>query len=270
MVWRKGVDSLQRQEHGASAGPERRPRVRKNVTAAIAEDICAERYPSGSTLPRENDLCEMYGVSRTVIRESLKVLESKGLVRGKPRIGTSVCDKDDWNILDQDVLAWMGPHIADFDILGSILEARRTIEPAAAEYAAERATAREIADLENAWQRMRDSGDDPESFTDADVTFHKVLLGASHNQVFRRLSSAMHAGLKYALHASNVAAHSRDEAIAVHGELVEALRLRDRAAARDCAHRMLDLAARDLAVERRSRDGSKSISNIPKSAAPRR
>lgn len=242
------MESVERQEHGAGARSERRPRVRKNVTAAIAEDICSERYPSGSALPRENDLCEMYGVSRTVIRESLKILESKGLVRGKPRIGTTVCDKDDWNILDQDVLEWMGPYIRDFDILGCILEARRTIEPAAAEYAAERATAQEIADLDNAWRQMRDSDNDPERFTEADVMFHTVLLSASHNQVFRRLSSVIHAALKYALHASNVAVESRSDAIAVHGELVEALRMRDRGGARDCAHRMLDLAARDLAA----------------------
>ncbi|MGG6895180.1 FadR/GntR family transcriptional regulator [Rhizobium sp. BR 315] len=264
------MDSVEGQGHDSSAQPARRPRVRKNVTASIAEDICSERYPSGSTLPRENDLCAIYGVSRTVIRESLKILESKGLVRGKPRIGTSVCDKNDWNILDQDVLEWMGPYIAGFDILGSILEARRTIEPVAAEYAAERATAQEIADLDNAWRQMRDSGGDPEGFTEADVTFHKLLLSASHNQVFRRLSSAMHAGLKYALHASNVAAHSRDEAIVVHGQLVEALRLRDRAAARDCAHRMLDLAARDLAVERRPDGGRKTNPETPTSAASRR
>ncbi|WFU01238.1 FadR/GntR family transcriptional regulator [Rhizobium sp. CB3171] len=242
------MDSFEQQEQRLNGAAERRPRVRKNVTAAIAEDICSERYPSGSPLPRENDLCDLYGVSRTVIRESLKILESKGLVRGKPRIGTTVCDKDDWNILDQDVLEWMGPYIAEFDILGCILEARRTIEPVAAEYAAERATAQEIADLEKAWQQMRDSGDDPERFTEADVMFHTVLLSASHNQVFRRLSSAIHAGLKYALHASNVAVDSRDEAIAVHGDLVEALRLRNRTSARDCAHRMLDLATRDLAA----------------------
>ncbi len=264
------MDSLEGQGHGSSTQPARRPRVRKNVTASIAEDICSERYPSGSTLPRENDLCTMYGVSRTVVRESLKVLESKGLVRGKPRIGTTVCDKDDWNILDQDVLEWMGPYITGLDILSSILEARRTIEPVAAEYAAERATAQEIADLDNAWRQMRDSGDDPESFTEADVTFHKVLLSASHNQVFRRLSSVMHAGLKYALHASNVAAQSRDEAIVVHGQLVEALRLRDRAAARDCANRMLDLAARDLAAEQRPESARNANSEPPTSAAPRR
>ncbi|MGO8134351.1 FadR/GntR family transcriptional regulator, partial [Rhizobium ruizarguesonis] len=79
-----------------------------------------DRYPAGSPLPRENYLCELYGVSRTVIRESLKVLESKGLFRGKPRIGTTVCDKDDWNILAADVLEWMGPYLQEFYLLGCI------------------------------------------------------------------------------------------------------------------------------------------------------
>ncbi|KAA0691467.1 FadR family transcriptional regulator [Neorhizobium sp. P12A] len=246
------MDSVDRDNgRDSQPGPVRRPRVGRNVTAALAQDICSERYPVGSPLPRENDLCEIYGVSRTVIRESLKILESKGMVRGRPRVGTTVCDRDDWNILDADVLEWMGPYIRDFDILGCILEARRTIEPAAAEYAAERATAREVADLDHAWRQMRDSALDPERFTEADVMFHTVLLGASHNQVFRRLSSAIHAALTYALHASNVAVDSREEAIVVHGELVEALRLRDRAAARNVANRMLDLAVRDLAAAER-------------------
>jgi DNA-binding FadR family transcriptional regulator len=231
---------------------ERRPRVRRNVTAAIGKYICSGRYPAGSALPRENDLCDLHGVSRTVIRESLKVLESKGLVRGKPRIGTTVCDKEDWNILDQDVLEWMGDNLNDFDLLASIIEARRTIEPAAAEYAAERATAQEIADLDNAWRQMQASGDDFEAFTDSDVAFHTVLLKASHNQVFHRLSTAIHAALKYALHASNVAMPDHSEAIETHAELVEALRLRDGPRARQSMNRILDLAVRDLTAAGKS------------------
>jgi DNA-binding FadR family transcriptional regulator len=190
--------------------------------------------------------CGLYGVSRTVIRESLKVLESKGLVRGKPRIGTTVCDQDEWNILDQDVLEWMGKNISDFDLLASIIEARRTIEPAAAEYAAERASVQEIADLDGAWRQMQASGDDFEAFTEGDVAFHTLLLKASHNQVFHRLSSAIHAALKYALHASNVAMPDHREAVDIHGELIEALRLRDGPQARHCMNRILDLAVLDL------------------------
>ena len=230
---------------------ERRPRVRRNVTASMAQDIFSERYVAGQPLARENDLCEIYGVSRTVIRESLKVLESKGLVRGRPRIGTIVCDKDEWNILDADVLEWMGEDIRNFDLLGCILEARRAVEPVAAEYAAERATVQELAELDRAWLQMKASSGDPEKFTEADVQYHAVLLAASHNQVFRRLSSAIHAALKYTLHASNVAVESREDAVVLHGELVEALRMRNKAAARDCSMRMLDLATRDLAAAQR-------------------
>jgi DNA-binding FadR family transcriptional regulator len=229
-----------------STSTERRPRVRRNVTAAIGEDVCWGRYPAGSALPREHDLCTLYGVSRTVVRESLKVLESKGLVRGKPRIGTTVCNKDEWNILDQEVLDWMGDSISDSDFLASILEARRTIEPAAAEYAAMRATPQEIADLDHAWRRMQTCGDDFEAFTEADVAFHTVLLKASHNQVFHRLSNAIHAALKYALHASNTAMPDHGEAFVMHGNVVVAGGLRDRRGARHCMYSILDLAERDL------------------------
>jgi GntR family galactonate operon transcriptional repressor len=131
-----------------------RPRVQKNVTAMIAADILNAHYPQGTMLPRENDMCETYGVSRTVIRESIKTLESKGLVRGKPRIGTMICEQDDWNLLDQQVLDWLGPRIVDLDLLLCVLEARRAIEPVAAELATQRASAMDIVALEAAWQQM--------------------------------------------------------------------------------------------------------------------
>ena len=234
---------------GGEAAQPRRPRVQKTVVAAIGFDICSERYPAGGALPRENDLCALYGVSRTVIRETLKVLATKGLVHSRPRVGTVVCEKAEWNILDAQVLEWMGPRIQDLDLLGCILETRRTVEPVAAEFAAERATVQEIADLEGAWMRMRDADadGDTEAFTRADVQFHEILLKASHNLVFRQLSAIIHAALMYSLHRSNEAVDRRDEALGVHRQLVEALRLRDKEAARACSHRMLDLAARDLA-----------------------
>ena len=80
-----------------------------------------------------------------------------------------------------------------------------------------------------------------------------VLLRASHNQVFRRLSGAIHAALKFALHASNLAMPDHREAIALHGKVVEALRLRDAAGARDCVNQILDLAKRDLTAAGRTK-----------------
>lgn len=226
----------------------KRPRVQKNVTRTLANDICAEIFPPGTMLPTENELCIRYGVSRTVIRESLKILESKGMVLGRSRVGTQICPKADWNLLDRQVLEWIGPRIFDLDLLQCILDARRATEPFAAELAAERATVQDIADIENAWQRMRDAEGDVEAFTEADVAFHTNLMKASHNQVFMQLSSIIQAALEFALHASNEAVDARGEAVDIHRALIEALRMRDKAAARDCSMRMLDLAARDLAT----------------------
>jgi len=241
------------EQSGRSNAPEdegsvRRPRVQKNVTRAIATDICADVFPIGAFLPTEAELCLRYGVSRTVIRESLKILESKGLVRGRSRVGTVVCPKEEWNILDQQVLEWIGPRIFELDLLTCVLDARRAIEPFAAEFAAERATVQEVAEIERAWQAMRDAEGDLEAFTKADVAFHAGLLKASHNQVFMQLASIIQAALEFSLHASNEAADARDEAVEIHRRLVEALRMRDRAAARECSHRMLDIAARDIAI----------------------
>ncbi len=231
----------------ASATPRRtKPRVQKEIIATLARAIASGRFPPNTNLPRENDLCTEFGVSRTVIREALKVLESKGLVRGRPRVGTVVRDKEDWNLLDPDIIEWMGSDFLDEALLKSVLEARRAIEPAAAELAASRATAQEIADLDHAWQRMA-AAKDFQTFTEADVVFHTVLLKASHNRVFAQLYGLIHAALHRALGASAQAVADYQDAIVAHHSLVEALRMRDREGARRAVDAILNLAERDLA-----------------------
>jgi len=241
------IEVIEREGVSADA-VQKRPRVQKNVTRSIASDIFADVFPSGSLLPTESELCIRYGVSRTVVRESLKILESKGLVRGRSRVGTSVCDKEEWNILDQQMLEWIGPRIVEMDLLQCVLDARRAIEPFAAELAAQRAGVQEIAAIEAAWQAMCDAEGDVEKFTKADVAFHTGVLKASRNQVFMQLSSIISAALEFSLHASNEAVDTRGEALDVHHALIEALRMRDAKAARHCSQRMLDIAARDLAI----------------------
>lgn len=227
-----------------TAGGERRPRVMPDVIGQLAVDILSGTYAPGGTLPREADLGLHYGVSRTVIREALKVLAAKGLLTSRPRVGTVVNDPDEWNIVDPQVLSWYRPSPKVFD---AILETRRGIEPLAAELAARRATLREIADLEAAWEGMAQAGDDIERFADSDIAFHRILYAASHNPVFRRIGGMIDAALRFSLHETTE--HSPDRraaAIEVHKNLVEALRMRDPDAARQATVRILDLAARDL------------------------
>ena len=222
-----------------------RPRVQNEIVAALARSIATDAYPPGTRLPREQDLCARFGVSRTVIRETLKVLESKGLLRGKPRVGTFVRAKTEWNLLDPDLLAWLGAEFLDEALLRSILEARRAIEPMAAELAASRATLQEIADLEEAWRQMA-GATEMSAFTAADVRFHALLLGASHNPVFTRFSGLIHAALEKAFDASNRAVPDHAETLRLHRDLVEAMRLRDAAGARRAVEALLARAELDL------------------------
>lgn len=234
-----------------------RPRVMMDITAAIASGIFSGRYVPGGTLPTENDLGVEYGVSRTVIREALKVLAAKGLVITRPRIGTVVCEADNWNIIDPQVLAWHAPHALDDTLFDAILETRRAIEPLVACLAATRATLREIADLEAAWQGMANAGDDLTRFAQSDILFHRILYGACHNPVFRQIGGMIDAALTFALETTaTISSDRRTEAVHAHREVVEALRIRDGEAARRAADRILDLAARDLAsAKQRGRDG---------------
>src|SRR5213594_3545034 len=123
------------------------------VVHAIGRRILSGDLRPGDLLPAEPDL----GASRTVVREAVKVLAAKGLVESRPKTGTRVRSRDAWNLLDPDVLAWQQDG-ADGDgtesLLRKMTEVRRIIEPAAAELAAARADARDVAALERALKEM--------------------------------------------------------------------------------------------------------------------
>lgn len=231
----------------ANASKASRPRVMPDVVAALARDILAGHYAEGTLLPREPDLGAAYGVSRTVIREALKVMAAKGFVTSRPRIGTTVSPRDNWNIIDPQVIEWHGPDALDASLLDAIFETRRAIEPLVAEMAAIRATLQEIADLDSAWRGMATADSDIDAFARADILFHRILFASSHNPVFRQIGNLIDAALRSVISVTSV--HSPDHraaAIRVHHEVVEALRLRDPAAARKASNAVLDLAERDM------------------------
>lgn len=235
---------------GAGAGEgtrrPRRPRVMPDVVRALAFAILSGRYPPGCVLPRESDLGAEYNVSRTVIREALKVLAAKGLVVSRPRVGTSVCETESWNILDPQVVEWHGPTLFDRRLLDAVIEARKAIEPFVAGLAAQRASLRELADLESAWQGMADAGDDVALFSQSDMAFHRILYQASHNPVFRQIGMLIDAALKYSVETSNSTVAKRDEAVGHHRAVVEALRMRDVGAAEQAAVLIIEQAAHDI------------------------
>jgi DNA-binding FadR family transcriptional regulator len=210
-------------EHGP-LGPHRT--IHGRVVDWLGRRIVSGEYSGGSQLPNETDLAAQLKVSRGGVREAVKALAAKGMVEARPRLGTRVLPRRDWNLMDREVIDWHG-EAEDVRFLEELLELRLMVEPGAAQLAAERATDEQIAQLGDAYAAMDEHAPDlPESaraFVAADLDFHLTLLRASGNQLVeqlgRLLESSLHHGLEASSHApGGVAAtlpHHRAVLIAV-------------------------------------------------------
>src|ERR687887_368640 len=147
---------------------KRRTYPRRGLHGAVVHEIGVRildgELKPGDTLPDNGSLTESE-VSRTVVREAIKVLAAKGLVESRPKVGTRVRQRRDWNLLDPDVLAWLQDDDVSEEMLHKLTEVRRIIEPAAAELAAARAGAADVAELERALAEM-DAATRPRSADD--------------------------------------------------------------------------------------------------------
>ena len=152
--------------------------------------IAGGQLPAGATLPNEADLGAELGVSRTVVREAVKVLAAKGLVVARPRTGTRVEPRPRWDIVDPDVLDWIVAGGADRRFYDDLFEVRSIIEPQAAALAAERRTDAEAEEIGALFRRM-EAATQAEAYIEADLPFHAAVLGASHNELLVRMSSTL-------------------------------------------------------------------------------
>src|SRR5712691_12619543 len=130
----------------------------------IGLEILRGELRPGDPLPTEDELSGELGLSRTVLREAVKVLAAKGLVEARPKTGTRVRPRAAWNLLDPDVLAWRSEASPDGDFFRNIVELRRIVEPEAARLAAERATAAEVAGIKAVFCEMEAVVDDPDAY----------------------------------------------------------------------------------------------------------
>ncbi|MCB1675710.1 MAG: FadR family transcriptional regulator, partial [Halioglobus sp.] len=151
----------------------------------------------GEVLPIEQELADSLHVGRNALREAVKVLSGKGLIQTAPRSGTWVRHRDDWNLLDPDVLRWHAdPNVATRKFMLDLLEMRRIIEPKAAELAAVRASRKEVGDILSAYEEMSVEGISQAQRIEANIRFHAAILKASHNTVLNHFRFAIAAYLK--------------------------------------------------------------------------
>ncbi|MBM9506348.1 FadR/GntR family transcriptional regulator [Actinacidiphila acididurans] len=173
------------------------PRRPKRLATAVVEDlvdrIVGRELPEGSALPIEPVLCEMFAVSRTVIREAVKSLEAMRLVHAQQGHGTRVRSSDEWDLLNPVVLAASVRHDAELSILEDMVATRRALESEMAGQAADRADARQLRRIEAAFALMLAEEHDPARFLRADLEFHDTIMVASGNRVGRAVVRTINA-----------------------------------------------------------------------------
>lgn len=191
-------------------------------------------------------------VSRTVLREALKVLAAKGLVDARQKRGTFVRPRSDWNLLDGDVIRWQFADRTDDAFLDNLHEVREVVEPAGARLAALRRTDADIAALQETLDAMAIAVGKPVDEVAADLRFHRALLSATHNELLVRMEVVIETGLATRdrlVHGSN----PRDDPVPAHRAVFEAVRDGDPDRAERAMRALLEKARRDLDTTRRGR-----------------
>ncbi|WP_324788785.1 FadR/GntR family transcriptional regulator [Streptomyces sp. H51] len=162
------------------------------VLDTLGPAITAGEYPPGSVL-RTDELAQRFEVSRSVMREAVRVLESMHLVRSRRRVGVTVRPTAEWNVYDPQVIRW---RLAGADRprqLRSLTVLRSAVEPVAAGLAARHASPEQCAELTECALGMvaNSRGHRLQGYLVHDIAFHRVILTASGNEMFARLGDVV-------------------------------------------------------------------------------
>jgi len=220
--------------------------VHGNTLDHLGGAIVAGRYPAGNAMPPEPILCDELGVSRTVVREAVKSLVAKGLVSTGPKVGTRVLHSDQWNWFDPDVIVWQSQAGLTREFLRDLQELRRVVEPAAVRMAAERATAQDIADIEAAYQGMKQAVEAGGDYVKHDLRFHQGLLRACHNRMLVQMSKALSALLRTSFEISTTRQDGPRNSLPLHREVLDAVIARDACRAERAILLLIDGAREDI------------------------
>jgi DNA-binding FadR family transcriptional regulator len=215
----------------------------------LGRRIVAGEPRPGDALPQEPVLAVEYDVSRTVVREALRVLATKGLVDARPMRGTRVRPRAEWRLLDPDLLHWALESGGDRRLLAHLCEIRAMVEPTAARLAAERARPQQHRELTDAFETLVGASGDLDSFIEADLVLHDTNFRLSGNPLLHELIAPIAAALRVGRHAQASGAEEGDQRLAdsiePHRAIVDAIVAGEPAAAEAAMRTVVAAAAAD-------------------------
>lgn len=213
-----------------------------SVHASLANEIGLRivrgDYPPGTILPNEAKWSETFDVSRSAVREAIKMLMAKSLLASRPKIGSWVEPKERWNLLDRDVLGWyaMSPDRVAF--LRTVQEFRHIIEPEATAFAALRRTDEQMAEISESCFEMGSATSLIER-TRADTRFHLAILRASGNDLLVPLGVLIESALEHLFAFTSREVGDLHNAQKLHENIEKNIRLQRPEAARAAVRKLL-------------------------------
>ncbi len=156
--------------------------VHSSVAEAIGKRIVRGEFPPGSILPNEAKWATDFKVSRSAVREAIKILMAKNLLVSRPKVGSRVEPRERWSLLDHDILTWYATSPNRDKFLKSLQQFRYIVEPEAAALAAQFHTDEQMAEITAACHDMA-TAPSLSLRTDADVRFHVAILRATNNEL---------------------------------------------------------------------------------------
>ena len=216
------------------------------IVQLLGSRIVSGEITEGETLPNEDELAIELGVSRTVIREGVKMLTAKGLLEVRTRVGTTVLPKSHWNLLDPDVLTWCYESGPTRSFLNNLIEVRQLIEVRAAELAAVRATGDDIKRLEERYRLLEEALEHDEAYIEADISFHEAIFNACHNELLEQIARTLRQALKSSRKITVQIPGSSRDALPLHHAVVQAISKRDADEAKRATLAIIDRSKQDI------------------------
>ena len=199
----------------------------EHVAQQLLDRILAAKLEPGSTFATEAELLSQFNVSRPTLRESLKLLESQGVLDRRPGPGGGIIvGAPSADLLAHGLSVFLRLHEVPFV---TVLKAREVIEPALAYEAALNGTEEDFEALRTSIERMKalDAQADQEAFIDENRTFHGVIARASGNKVLEVfwntisiLAHGEHHGIRYSV-------GNQAHVVKAHQSILDACRARD-------------------------------------------
>lgn len=217
------------------------------VLDQLGTAICGGELAAGTVLYID-DLAERYAVSRSVVREALRVLSSMGMVESRRRVGTQIRSAAQWNVYDPQVIRWRLASRQRNSQLRSMTELRTAVEPQAARLAAERISPDAASELVGTAAKMWAAGqsDDEDEFLRLDIEFHRQVLAGSGNEMFVKLNELVAEVLAGRHHYGLMPHHPQAEALRLHADVAQAVQRGDGERAHQAMVRIMEQALEEM------------------------